>query len=124
MLLSQFLAPPVVEPFFFPKSLSEGRRATVTCVVSAGDLPIRISWLKDGIPLPSDLKGSINMVNEYTSTISFGSVSQKHNGNYTCVASNPVASRNQTAIMTVKGKVVKFNRSFFKFIFCYFIVEI
>lgn len=85
----------------------------MTCVVSAGDLPIRITWLKDGIPLPSDLKGSINMVNEYTSTISFGSVSQKHNGNYTCVASNPVASRNHTAAMTVKGKVVQIRKYIF-----------
>ncbi|GFV37584.1 down syndrome cell adhesion molecule-like protein Dscam2 [Trichonephila clavipes] len=97
------MAPPVVEPFSFASALSEGKRATVTCVVSSGDLPIRISWMKDGQPLPDDLRGSISTVNEFTSTLSFSSVSQIHNGNYTCIASNPVASRNHTATMIVKG---------------------
>ncbi|XP_055948841.1 cell adhesion molecule Dscam2-like isoform X4 [Argiope bruennichi] len=96
------MAPPVVEPFAFASGLSEGKRATVTCVVSSGDLPIRISWMKDGHPLPDDLRGSISTVNEFTSTLSFSSVSQIHNGNYTCIASNPVASRNHTATMIVK----------------------
>ncbi|GIY53241.1 down syndrome cell adhesion molecule-like protein Dscam2 [Caerostris darwini] len=96
------MAPPIVEPFSFASALSEGKRATVTCVVSSGDLPIRISWMKDGQPLPDDLRGSISTVNEFTSTLSFSSVSQIHNGNYTCIASNPVASRNHTATMIVK----------------------
>ncbi|CAL1270596.1 unnamed protein product [Larinioides sclopetarius] len=96
------MAPPIVEPFSFASGLSEGKRATVTCVVSSGDLPIRISWMKDGHPLPDDLRGSISTVNEFTSTLSFSSVSQIHNGNYTCIASNPVASRNHTATMIVK----------------------
>ncbi|XP_054713433.1 cell adhesion molecule Dscam2-like [Uloborus diversus] len=96
------MAPPVVEPFFFATGLSEGKRATVTCVVASGDLPIRISWLKDGSPIPDILRGSISTVNEFTSTLSFTSVSQIHNGNYTCIASNPVASRNYTTTMLVK----------------------
>nr|XP_042901562.1 Down syndrome cell adhesion molecule-like protein Dscam2 isoform X1 [Parasteatoda tepidariorum] len=96
------MAPPVVEPFSFPLALSEGKRATVTCVVSSGDLPIRISWMKDDHPLPDELRGSISTVNEFTSTLSFSSVSQIHNGNYTCIASNPVSSRNFTAHMIVK----------------------
>ncbi|KAG8199382.1 hypothetical protein JTE90_000252 [Oedothorax gibbosus] len=96
------MAPPVVEPFSFPQALSEGKRATVTCVVSSGDLPIHVSWVKDGHPLPDSLRASISTVNEFTSTLSFSSVSQIHNGNYTCIASNPVASRNHTASMLVK----------------------
>ncbi|GIX67359.1 down syndrome cell adhesion molecule-like protein Dscam2 [Caerostris extrusa] len=59
--------------------------------------------LDEGWPtLPDDLWGSISTVNEFTSTLSFSSVSQIHNGNYTCIASNPVASRNHTATMIVK----------------------
>ncbi|KFM73982.1 Down syndrome cell adhesion molecule, partial [Stegodyphus mimosarum] len=58
--------------------------------------------MKDGKPLPDDLRGSISTVNEFTSTLSFSSVSQNHNGNYTCIATNPVASRNQTATMIVR----------------------
>lgn len=33
-------APPVIEPFKFPKNLQDGGRAQVTCAVSSGDMPI------------------------------------------------------------------------------------
>ncbi|XP_035223674.1 Down syndrome cell adhesion molecule-like protein Dscam2, partial [Stegodyphus dumicola] len=96
------MAPPVVEPFSFATDLAEGKRITVACVVGSGDVPIRISWLKDGKPLPDDLQGSVSSVNEYTSALSINKVTQIHTGNYTCLATNPVASRNHTAAMVVK----------------------
>nr|ASU04347.1 Dscam5 [Mesobuthus martensii] len=96
------MAPPVLEPFFFPTDLTEGRRASVACVVSAGDLPIQIRWLKDGHPLSKDLRATITMATEFTSLLSVPSVSQHHNGNYTCIASNPAAYTNYTAVMVVR----------------------
>ena len=30
-------SPPVIEPFFFPKSLQEGGRAQIACTVSSGN---------------------------------------------------------------------------------------
>lgn len=54
-----FVGPPVMSPFSFPANSQEGSRAQVTCSVTSGDLPIYISWLKDGEPLPSSLRVSI-----------------------------------------------------------------
>ncbi|XP_022240087.1 Down syndrome cell adhesion molecule-like protein Dscam2 [Limulus polyphemus] len=97
--------PPVVEPFFFNPDLTAGQRMTVVCVVSAGDLPIMIHWLKDSRRLPLNLQASINMANEYTSLLSFSAIRKDHSGDYTCVASNPAASDNFTASMDVKGNI-------------------
>ncbi|XP_076339611.1 cell adhesion molecule Dscam1-like isoform X2 [Tachypleus tridentatus] len=94
--------PPVIEPFKVPTDLSEGERASLMCVVSAGDLPISIKWMKDELPLPSNLEASVILANNYTSLLSFPVVRHKHRGNYTCVASNPVASDNFTALLDVK----------------------
>ncbi|XP_076306911.1 cell adhesion molecule Dscam1-like isoform X2 [Tachypleus tridentatus] len=94
--------PPVVEPLKVSSYLSEGERASVMCVVSAGDLPISIHWKKDGMSLPLDLEASVVLANNYTSILSFPVVRHEHRGNYSCVASNPVASHNVTAALDVK----------------------
>ncbi|XP_022656487.1 Down syndrome cell adhesion molecule-like protein Dscam2 isoform X2 [Varroa jacobsoni] len=96
------MIPPIVNPFTFPEDLTQGKRAGAACIVSDGDLPIRIAWLKDGQPLPSSLKASISAANDYTSFLSFTSVDQLHSGNYTCVATNPAAASNYTAPMVVQ----------------------
>ena len=46
--------PPVIDPFSFPKR-KQGDRIVVTCVISSGDLPITITWEKDGKPIPHGL---------------------------------------------------------------------
>lgn len=56
---THFAGPPVMSPFNFPANSQEGSRAQVTCSVTSGDLPIYISWLKDGEPLPSSLRVSM-----------------------------------------------------------------
>ncbi|KAK8770204.1 hypothetical protein V5799_013331, partial [Amblyomma americanum] len=98
------MTPPVVNPFNFADDLTEGKRAGAACIVSDGDLPISIQWLKDGLPLDRrGLGASIAEANDYTSFLSFTGVRQLHSGNYTCVASNPAASANYTAPMVVQG---------------------
>ena len=110
--LSLYLAPvlpftvsPVVEPFSFSSDLVSGRRAGVACVVSAGDLPIKIKWLKDGQPLDNSLGGTVSTA-DFTSFLSFSRVSRVHNGNYTCLAENPAASASYSAPMIVQGKCI------------------
>jgi len=93
---------PVVEPFSFPNNLVVDRRAGAACIVSAGDLPIKISWMKDGQPLSNELGASIS-TNDFTSFLAFTQVSRKHNGNYTCIAENPATKANYTAAMMVQG---------------------
>lgn len=42
-----FSEPPVIDSFHFSKR-KQGDRVVVSCVVSTGDLPIEITWKKDG----------------------------------------------------------------------------
>ncbi|KAL3227625.1 hypothetical protein MRX96_024048 [Rhipicephalus microplus] len=87
----------------FPDDLTEGKRAGAACIISEGDLPITIEWLKDGLPLHPELEASVAKANDYTSFLSFTGVRQLHSGNYTCVASNPATSSNYSAEMIVRG---------------------
>ncbi|XP_042142402.1 Down syndrome cell adhesion molecule-like protein Dscam2 [Ixodes scapularis] len=93
---------PKVDPFKFPSDLEEGMRSVVVCVVIDGDPPVFIGWLKDGRPLTQDLGAHTEMLNTFTSSLTFHSVGPKHSGNYTCVARNPAAAVNRSATMTVK----------------------
>lgn len=92
-----------MEPFSFSSDLVSGRRAGVACVVSAGDLPIKIKWLKDGQPLDNSLGGTVSTA-DFTSFLSFPRVSRVHNGNYTCLAENPAASSSYSTPMIVQGE--------------------
>ncbi|XP_077560083.1 cell adhesion molecule Dscam1-like isoform X2 [Haemaphysalis longicornis] len=93
---------PKVDPFKFPSDLEEGMRSVVVCVVIDGDPPVFIGWLKDGRPLGPDLGAHTEMLNPFTSSLTFHSVGPQHSGNYTCVARNPAAAVNRSATMTVK----------------------
>ena len=51
-----FSEPPEIAPFAFPPQMEIGTRLQVTCSVFSGDFPLTISWLKDGLPIPLDLR--------------------------------------------------------------------
>lgn len=59
-------SPPVIEPFYFPKSLQENGRAQISCSVSSGDMPVYFTWYKDGSPLSLSLQVRIVNVQFYT----------------------------------------------------------
>ncbi|RWS17057.1 cell adhesion molecule-like protein, partial [Dinothrombium tinctorium] len=93
---------PRIDPFSFAKDLEEGMRAVAVCAVSSGDPPIRITWLKDGHALDENLRITIETLNDFSSTISFRSLSTHHSGNYTCLATNAASKDNFTAELVVK----------------------
>ena len=74
----------------------------MTCVVSEGDSPLRIVWLKDGDPLN---KGEVDthQSGEFDLALKIHSASPAHNGNYTCVASNDAANTSRTERLQVHG---------------------
>jgi PREDICTED: similar to CG31190-PB, isoform B, partial len=92
-------------PFSFGSNLQEGMRASVTCTVTTGDVPIDIKWFKDGEPIKSS-KGAIFLetVDEFISTLIFKPLKQEHNGHYSCVASNEASSYNHTVYLSVDCK--------------------
>ena len=60
MIKFSLLDPPEIEPFAFPGNLQEGRRAQVSCSVTAGDMPVYFSWYKDGSSIPASLQVCIH----------------------------------------------------------------
>lgn len=97
--------PPIIEPFSFQDGLAEGMRTRTVCGVSSGDMPLTLSWLKDGVPLSHSLGANITSLDLYSSYLSIPSLSASNSGDYTCVASNPAAETKFTATLMVKGTV-------------------
>ncbi|XP_048853649.1 LOW QUALITY PROTEIN: Down syndrome cell adhesion molecule homolog [Brienomyrus brachyistius] len=82
--------PPFIQPFEFPR-FSIGQRVFIPCVVVSGDLPIFITWQKDGRPIPASLGVTIDNI-DFTSSLRISNLSLVHNGNYTCIARNEAAA--------------------------------
>lgn len=97
-----FAVPPKINPFNFPADVQAGARVHVTCVVSEGDSPLRIVWLKDGGPL-NPRAVDTHQSGEFDLALKIHSASPEHNGNYTCVASNDAANTSRTERLEVHG---------------------
>ncbi|CAN7984998.1 unnamed protein product, partial [Ixodes hexagonus] len=98
---------PQITPFSFQSNLHEGVRAGLTCLVHAGDPPIRIEWLRDGKPLapgsqPSQDVSVMSPEGGFVSTLTLQRLSSRQNGNYTCRATNQFASAEYSAELLVK----------------------
>ncbi|CAL1297477.1 unnamed protein product [Larinioides sclopetarius] len=97
-------AGPKVASFSFRDNLHEGMRTAVTCIVLGGDGPLSLRWLKDDEPL-AERELNVNVLQEEDgsiSTLTFKNLTYKHNGNYTCIVTNDVASGSYSATLTVK----------------------
>ncbi|XP_077985299.1 cell adhesion molecule DSCAM-like [Glandiceps talaboti] len=93
--------PPEITPFEFPEMLRQGERTQAPCVVSTGDMPITITWKKDGGPIPQGIGITITHTAGFSSTLSIGDVSPHHEGNYTCVVKNDAAQVTYTSELVV-----------------------
>ncbi len=83
--------------------MKEGAFAQLTCVITEGDEPLKLSWSFHGHNLTSDLGIRINDIGSRTSFLMIGNVGHKHMGNYTCKASNKAGSVSHTAELKVNG---------------------
>ncbi|XP_070290620.1 cell adhesion molecule DSCAML1-like [Salvelinus sp. IW2-2015] len=102
------VVPPLIQPFDIP-STSVGKLMYIACVVSSGDMPIRITWHKDGqLIVPGSASGVGIETKEFMSSLQISKVTLKHNGNYTCIASNAAAtvSWERQLIVTVPPRFV------------------
>lgn len=72
-------------------------------MVSSGDMPIHITWRKDGHVILSGSGVTIES-KEFMSSLQISSVSLKHNGNYTCIASNDAATVSRERQLIVRGE--------------------
>ncbi|GAB6020816.1 Down syndrome cell adhesion molecule-like protein 1 [Chamberlinius hualienensis] len=94
---------PKIAPFAFQEDLvREGMRAQIQCAISEGDTPLTVQWIKDGHLITNGLQDVyITHVDEYSSNLAIKSVTPRHNGNYTCIASNKAGSTTHTTLLSV-----------------------
>lgn len=98
---------PTITPFAFNQNVQENQRSSVLCTISSGDLPVTISWLKDGQLLSPSLlqaKKIIIKPDLDQSTLKFNAVRLDHAGNYTCVAKNKAGVQAHSAQLVVHGE--------------------
>ncbi|XP_017758312.1 PREDICTED: Down syndrome cell adhesion molecule-like protein Dscam2 isoform X8 [Eufriesea mexicana] len=95
------IVPPKISPFTADRDLHLGERTTLTCSVTRGDLPLSISWLKDGRPMGPSERVSVTNMDQYNSILMIESLSPDHNGNYSCVARNLAAEVSHTQRLVV-----------------------
>ncbi|XP_015789765.1 Down syndrome cell adhesion molecule-like protein Dscam2 isoform X2 [Tetranychus urticae] len=94
-------AGPMIDPFKFPESIQEGMRARLVCTVIQGDPPFVFQWFKNDELIESPINNIGIRTDEFSSDLTFARVSPRHNGNYTCIVSNSVASDSHTALLNV-----------------------
>lgn len=98
---------PVINPFIFGADLREGMRTTVVCSILSGELPISITWYKDGQLLQMvHPEAETVRLGDFTSSLKIGNIGRRHTGNYTCRASHsnfPHIYSTFTTHMTVLG---------------------
>lgn len=73
------------------------------CIASKGDLPIKITWLHNGIRLEEDEGLHIIKTSTRISTLNFEYVQANHRGNYTCVARNLAGTVDYTTTFNING---------------------
>ncbi|XP_076361674.1 cell adhesion molecule Dscam1-like isoform X2 [Tachypleus tridentatus] len=95
------LVRPVIQSFSLPTSIRFGQRFNLMCVVTKGDPPVNISWLKNGQKLADFPNIKEVRVTDFSSTLVFDSVRPEYHGDYTCLASNSAGTSSQTATMII-----------------------
>lgn len=110
---------PVLDEFNFPRNLELGMRARLVCTIISGDPPFFFEWFHNGQRIlesaqvynddktsGKQLDGTSLKLDEFSADLSFASVTEHHNGNYTCKVSNDVASVEHTTQLKVNGKLI------------------
>jgi len=87
----------------FDEEVFGGDSIQVNCHVTKGDKPLNISWLFNQNVINDDMNINTLKLGDKTSILSITSASERHAGNYTCLAENPAGRVTHTAILYVKG---------------------
>ena len=87
-----------------------GDRASLTCSIIKGDIPLTLSWHKDGRSIDSSSQQiSVKTVDQYNSILVIENLKYDHTGNYSCVVRNIAAEVETSQTILVNGKQMKFS---------------
>lgn len=112
MIKCVLAVPPKLSPFYAEDTLHVGDRASLTCSVTKGDLPLTIAWRKDGRVVEPVQTLTVTQVDQFTSILLIESLSPDHNGNYTCMVRNMAAEVSHTQQLLVNGNHSAHRRAF------------
>lgn len=98
-----FTVAPIISPFEFDEAVFYGESIQVMCHIPKGDMPLNLTWLFQEKSINKNNQVIITKMGARSSILAIPSVSEKHSGNYTCTASNIVASTNHTSVLNVQG---------------------
>ncbi|KAL7294790.1 hypothetical protein TKK_0011722 [Trichogramma kaykai] len=94
--------PPQIGTFSFGEEpLNAGDTASVQCVVMKGDFPLDISFTFQGKPVESDDGIVVSVTGKRAKQLMLDSVSAKHAGEYTCIASNVAGTTTRSTLLAV-----------------------
>lgn len=97
--------PPKVNPFSTNTlQLNMGERASLTCSIIKGDMPLNLSWRKNDRLIDSSLHMSVKHVDQYNSILVIENLRSEHTGNYSCVVRNLAAEVEISQTILVNGK--------------------
>ncbi|XP_077544848.1 cell adhesion molecule Dscam2-like [Haemaphysalis longicornis] len=94
---------PRIQPFSFPENVNLGDEASVTCVVTRGTKPLRVTWTQDGKVVPNSDRKFAKVLLDNINTLTIRSVTAEDVGNYSCTATNNFGSHTASATFTVEG---------------------
>lgn len=77
--------------------------ASVTCIVSGGDLPINFIWLLNRVPIEPHQEILIEKRGKRISAMTIESLKSIHRGVYTCLAENLAGSVEYSSELKVNG---------------------
>lgn len=112
-MMIYFTVPPKLSPFQSTVlQLNVGDRASLTCSVIKGDLPLTITWRKDNRIIDASQHISIKQVDHYNSILVIENLGPDHTGNYSCQVRNSAAEVEIAQSLLVNGKQIKNKTDF------------
>lgn len=105
--------PPRIRPFEFESAVYAGEPVQITCLVTKGDKPLRISWYFHSTELTSSQTGVFtSSMGDRSNILSIPVAGLSNGGNYTCVAHNAVGMDYYSAYLEVNGTIIGLYYSF------------
>lgn len=83
--------------------MNEGDFAQLSCIVMSGDEPLAISWSFHGDQVGQETGITTTNLGSRMSILVINSVGHRHQGKYTCKASNGAGTRTYTTELKVNG---------------------
>lgn len=105
---------PVITPFTFGDTPSNrGEMASVTCLVTQGDLPLDIYWTLNSALIVTGEDGyNVMRINKRTSLLNIDSLEGIHRGVYKCIANNTAGYSEFVSELNVNGLFYKLHLLF------------